>query len=83
MFNDGIVTMSTLAYLVSEPEEKKLKWTDLKVGDLVTTITRTGCTRTAMVTVIDDDDVNNQHVFAGSWLKDEELESYIKLEEDN
>lgn len=24
-----------LAYLVSEPEEKKLKWTDLKVGDVI------------------------------------------------
>ena len=24
-----------LVYLVSEPEEKKLKWTDLKVGDVI------------------------------------------------
>lgn len=71
-----------IAYLVSEPEEKKLKWTDLKVGDKITTSTWAGI-RTAMVTVIDDnDDVGSLHVFAGCWLKDEELESYIKLEED-
>lgn len=81
MFNDGIVTMSTLAYLISEPEEKKLKWTDLKIGDVITTTTHTGI-HTAMVTAIDNDDVNDQHIFAGSWLTDKELESYVKLEED-
>ena len=47
-------TMSCLAYnlcyLIEEPEEKKLKWTDLKVGDVIRR-KETGITR--MVTGID------------------------------
>ena len=40
----------SLCYLIEEPEEKKLKWTDLKVGDVIRR-KETGITR--MVTGID------------------------------
>lgn len=76
--SDGVMIMSPLAYLVSEPEKKKLKWTDLKIGDLITK-----GERTAMVTSIDGNDRNQMHVFAGSWIIDDELEAYEKLEEDD
>jgi hypothetical protein len=63
-----------LAYLVSEPEEKKLRWTDLKVGDVIT-----NKKITSMVVRIDTDDVI--HILAGNvWLNDEELKEWEKVE---
>lgn len=75
--SDGTMIMSTLVYLVSEPEKKKLEWTDLKVGDVITL----GDT-TAMITQIDKD--SGRHILAGyKWLTDKELTEWEKVEEDN
>lgn len=69
------------AYLISEPEEKKLKWTDLKLGDVIK------CkTETRMVTGIDtgyesDADGDICHICAGGWWStDKELEEWEKVE---
>lgn len=62
-----------LAYLVEEPA--KLKWTDLKVGDII----QRNAT-TTMVTRIDNDD-SDTHVFIGGrCIVDEELEKWQKIE---
>ena len=64
-----------LAYLVSEPA--KLKWTDLKLGDVITRDKLK-----FMVTGIDSE-VDECHVFAGDvWLDDEELAEWEKVEND-
>lgn len=64
------------AYLISEPEEKKLKWTDLRVGDV---ITDGKCT--AMVIEIDKDCGDGFPVHAGhKWLNDTELAEWVKVE---
>ncbi len=64
-----------LAYLISEPEEeKKLKWTDLKIGDIIT-----NGNLTAMITEIDKE--YRIHICAGhKWYSDEELEDWEKVE---
>lgn len=65
-----------LAYLVSEPEEKKLKWTDLKIGDIV-------CRGKLfwMVTGIDARSDTTMHIhFNDSWYNDSELEDFEKVE---
>ena len=63
-----------LAYLVSEPEEKKLKWTDLVVGDIITD----GNT-VAMVTQIDEEGTE-PHVYVGAvWLSDSMLVKWEKV----
>ena len=73
-----------LAYLVSEPEEKKLKWTDLKIGDIVH---EKNGTETRMVTVIDtsnepDGEGDICHICLSDWwATDEELEDWEKVEE--
>lgn len=64
-----------LAYLISEPEEKKLKWTDLKIGDII----QHG-DKAAMITVIDSNIATSSHIYAYGWVSDEELESYEKVE---
>lgn len=65
-----------LAYLVSEPEEKKLVWTDLKIGDVITNGRHTN-----MVTEIDKECEYNMHIYAGfRWLKDDELSEWEKVE---
>lgn len=66
-----------LAYLVEEPEEKKLKWTDLKIGDV---ITKEGMF--AMVTQIDRNDQGHLHIYAGVfWISDSALRDWEKVEE--
>ena len=71
------------AYLISEPEEKKLKWTDLKLGDV---IHEKDGTETRMITGIDtrdevDDDCNISHICAsGWWCTDEILKNWEKVE---
>ena len=69
----------SLAYLVSEPEEKKLKWTDLKVGDVIT-----NGDESAMVIHIKKNDKNNHHICAGDgwWFSDLELEKWEKMKEE-
>lgn len=64
-----------LAYLVSEPEKKELKWTDLKVGDVITNgeITR-------MVVVVDSRG-GGSHICAGdSWMSNDYLKEWEKVE---
>ena len=69
-----------LAYLVSEPEENKLKWTDLKIGDIITdgqmecmvvTIDKgkTAILRICVITANGND-----------WLDDTDLECWKKVE---
>jgi len=63
-----------LAYLVSEPEEKKLKWTDLKVGDVITS-----GEITAMIVIIRSSDCG-WHIFAGNtWIDDDSLKAWEKV----
>lgn len=68
-----------LCYLISPPEEKKLKWTDLKIGDV---IRKKGCS--FMVTGISSDGgiCGNIHIFIASaeWLADSELAEWEKVE---
>lgn len=62
----------SLAYLVSEPA--KLKWTDLKIGDVI----KNG-KDTAMVIATDSED--DYHVLAGGvWLNDKNLEDWKKVQ---
>lgn len=72
----------SFAYLVEPPEEKKLKWTDLKVGDVIRKNTYK-----FMVTGIDDDteDATDKHIYigstgVGSWLSNDELKKWEKVE---
>lgn len=72
--NDG--APYSLAYLVSEPEEKKLKWTDLKVGDVIRT---KDDKQIRMVTGIDNAECG-KHICTTYWLSDKELKEYEKVE---
>ena len=76
-FYDGVYAWY-LAYLVEEKKLKlKLKWTDLKIGDVIT-----NGRHTAMVTEIDKDCTYGMHIYAGyQWLKDDDLEEWEKVEE--
>lgn len=67
-----------LCYLVSEPEEKKLKWTDLKMGDILQ-IKKTPSIK-YMITGIDAEGSESHIFIAGSWLLDKELELWEKVE---
>ena len=62
-------------YLVSKPGEKKLKWTDLKIGDLI----RQG-TVSLLVIGIDTNPSTVRHIYAGSWLLNSDLEGWEKVE---
>ena len=67
------------AYLVSEPEEKKLKWTDLKLGDV---IRRKDGSREGLVTIIDKDENTTMHIHVGTpWISDKDLEDWEKVED--
>lgn len=68
-----IYPRNALAYLVSEPEV--LKWTDLKIGDVI----RCGW-RTRMVTGIDND-ASDIHIVIGDLsLDDYDLEKWEKVQ---
>lgn len=67
------INNSPFVYLVSEPEEKKLKWTDLKVGDIV----QCG-DNVSMITTINSNSSTSIHIYAYDWISDKELESYKK-----
>ena len=65
-----------LAYLISEPEEKKLKWTDLKLGDI---IRYENCSY--IITGVDINKNSQCHVqFNGNWYSDKGLEEWEKVE---
>lgn len=69
-----------LAYLVSEPEEKKLKWTDLKVGDVITDgkmecmVVTIDKSKTAILRICVVTDCSHD------WLSDDDLEDWKKVE---
>lgn len=68
-----------LAYLVSEPEEKELKWTDLKVGDVVRHKEQKHITY--MVTGVDGKETTSHHIyFANTWISDNGLTGWEKVE---
>lgn len=71
-----------LAYLVSEPEKKKLRWEDLEVGDVI----HKGCTK-SMVIAIDECHTTGLHVLACDsyqyeliWLGNDDLKEWEKVE---
>lgn len=66
-----------LVYFVSEPEEKVLKWTDLKIGDVIKH-KKDGEYR--MIVGLSTDH-EYEHVIVGDgWMTDEYLESWEKVE---
>jgi hypothetical protein len=67
-----------LAYLVSEPEEKKLKWTDLKIGDV---IRHKNSGIEYMITGFDKRDTGYHIYLANEWISDTNLKKYEKVEE--
>lgn len=68
-----------LAYLVSEPEEKKLKWTDLKMGDIIRKKYGDGY-RSATVIRIDTYSTDKHIGLGDEWLTDDGLEDWEKVE---
>lgn len=67
-----------LAYLVAEPEKKKLKWTDLKIGDI---IQNSSHTHSAMIIGIDYREDAEYRIFIGTkWLNDEDFDFWEKVE---
>lgn len=68
----------SLAYLVSEPEEKKLEWTDLKVGDVVRH-KESGVEY--LITGLDKRNTGGHCYFACSWHRDSFLEECEKVED--
>lgn len=77
-FFDTIGSYWLLAYLVEPPKEKVLKWTDLKVGDIVKS--KDG-SQTAMVIRVNLDD-EDSHINIGFWVRDTDLENYWEKKED-
>lgn len=73
--NDGLENRYNLCYLISSPKEKKPKWTDLKLGDIIT-----NGNKTCIITLIDA--TSQYHILAGGyeWLSDEELDEWEKVE---
>lgn len=79
-FCEGI-TGYALAYLVEEPEEKKLKCIDLKAGDVITdgklecivvTISKNPYDRGGICVIADT---------VNKWLSDDDLKQWEKVEE--
>lgn len=71
-------TRWNLAYLISEPEEKVLKWTDLKVGDV---IRHKESGVEYMITGMDKRNKSGHCYFAEAWFSDSFLEEYEKVED--
>lgn len=81
-FEVGDCDYFPICYLVSEPEEKKLKWTDLKIGDV---IRNEAGTHTMMITGIDSREEKglkpNAHILITDiWLDDDDLAYWEKVE---
>ena len=68
-----------LAYFVAEPKEKKLKWTDLKLGNVIRKKYENGY-RSAMVIRIDTYSTPKHIGLGDDWLSDNELEEWEKVE---
>lgn len=69
--NDAATVDFIYAYLVSEPEEKKLKWQDLKIGDVIR------CKFTGikyLITAVDSREHVVSHIFIDdSWISDDAI----------
>ena len=69
-----------LCYLISEPEKKKLKWTDLKVGDIISN----GRYMSQVLAIDFSEKTGCCHVSVPfTWLSDKELEGWEKIENFN
>lgn len=62
-----------------KPDEKVLEWTDLKIGDVITYIPNRD--RYMLVTRIDKSADTSEHIFAGSWLSNDDLANWEKVED--
>lgn len=67
-----------LAYFVEEPSTF-LKWTDLKIGDIITN----NDTFTSMVVAVDSCNDTGIHIYSAShgWISDAKLTTFHKVEE--
>jgi hypothetical protein len=74
-FRTGDGSVHALAYLVSEPEEKKLKVSDLKLGDIVR---HKSGNLEYLVTGIDHSE--NEVFFGDDWSDDTDLINWEKVE---
>ena len=73
---EGYSCHFNLAYLISEPEEKKLEWTDLKIGDIIT-----NGERSYLVTGIDKEGKWGSHIYCSAeWINDDDLGEWKKVE---
>lgn len=75
-FDDDLLGYA-LAYLISEPEEKKLKCTDLKIGDVIRSKKLPFIKH--LITGIDEG--AGKVFFCSSWKKGDELAEWEKVEE--
>jgi hypothetical protein len=65
-----------LCYLVSEPEEKLLKWTDLKIGDVI----KLKDNKRKVQVIGIDEDGSDYHIYAcGNWMRDTDLANWEKV----
>lgn len=74
--NEGVTY--SLAYIVSEPDKKKLEWTDLKVGDV---IRHKESGVEYLITGVDKRNKSGHCYFADAWCSDSYLEEYEKVED--
>lgn len=75
---DDVCRSYPLAYLISEPEEKKLKWTDLKLGDV---IKQKDGEISYLVIGIDSKGGDNSHILVDkTWIDDDCLCYWEKVE---
>ena len=74
-----------LAYLIEPPGKKKLKWTDLKIRDIVSNQTETRMVigiNTSGLVDIEDGCISHVNL-GGSWVDDEELEQWEIVENED
>ena len=67
----------SFAYLVEEPEEEYLKWTALKIGDVVRSCEGV----ISMVIGIDPNSEDSHICIASGWVKDNNLKFYELVKE--
>lgn len=67
-----------LAYLIEPPKEKVLKWTDLKVGDVIRTKDGTETDLVIRIRKYSD----GGHINIGYWLEDDALGKYWEKKDD-
>jgi len=78
VYFDDVYLSYPLAYLISELEEKKLKWTDLKLGDV---IKQKDGKISYLVIGIDSKGEDNSHILVDkTWIDDDCLCYWEKVE---